>query len=296
MDLQLGQVRARRGQGIEQRVPQRVRDDEHVVRGCLWLRADRRADGLEQGVCLGDVNDSVDLDGDRIEAGAADRDRVTGLCGQICSRLLEQQDAAAGAGQVTKLSRKRRAVLVADPDDLAWSRGLSGAVLARFEARCRCEANTLRRDDVWRRRDGVRERCGISAWLRFDLPVDRDGLDRALRHGRLGCGQERGERREQTDRERNADGRGSEAAGTSPDEAGEPGAVQAAGPDGVHVQHGAVTFTVTLSRSRPPCIDHRRVRRSATAVSCVLTISAAPISIAVAMRASITTAPLAWSS
>ena len=74
-------------------------EDQHVVRRCGRLGSDGCADLLEQRVGLGKVDDSVDDDVDRRDAGPSDADGVAGRRMQVGGGLLCNQDSVVGADQ-----------------------------------------------------------------------------------------------------------------------------------------------------------------------------------------------------
>ena len=99
MDLGADQVGPQPCQRVEHVVPLGLAEDQHVVRRCGGWAADGAPTFWNKRVGLGQVDDSVDDDVDRRDAGPPDVDGVAGRRMQVGGGLLCDQDAIVGAGQ-----------------------------------------------------------------------------------------------------------------------------------------------------------------------------------------------------
>ncbi len=202
-DVELGrdQVGPRLGERVEDLVPGRLRQQEHVVGRRGRLRAGGRADLLEERVGLRQVDDAVDAYARRAEPGTADAHRVARQGVQVGRGLLGDQRAGRGAREEAQLSGERTRVGVRDAQDDARTGGLRGGAGAG-EAGGTAEAHRERRAHSRCGPHGGEDGVRIGAGGLLHLPVHGDLGGGPPGHGRLGGGEEGAEGAE----ERHGDG------------------------------------------------------------------------------------------
>ncbi len=268
----------RRGEGVEQVVPLRGREEEHVVGRRLRLGLRRCADVLEERIGLREVDDPVDGDRDRVEPGSSEvtvSPGATWRLAAVCWATSTPLPARPGRGS----RQGRRPVVVGQAEDDARSGGLRRATGGGLEPRGGGRS---------RPSGGLDERVGgdrrlepgqVGAGLGLDLPIDGDVADGAPGHGCLGGGEEA------PIEARRATAMATPAAAASrrpprrPGEAAEPG-------EGDHSLIGALRLASST----------RVGIRSTMAGSWVVTTRPAPRWSPPWSRASTTTAPASWSS
>ena len=263
MDLRADEVRARPSEGRLDPVERRRGQEDDVVGRRLRLRADRRADLLEERVGGGKVDHAVDLDLHRSAAHAADRDHVARHRVEVGGGLLGEQDAGASPGQHAQLAGERPRVSGRQAEHPSRPRALHRAACLRVEARGRSEPDGQRTPYPGLAANRGEHRRRVRIGLGFDLPVDRHARDGAGRHLRGRGREERADRGDQRHGQRDTGSRRQYATATVGEYSAQPDQSDHAGS--------------SRAESRPLCISQRCARRSATAGSWVLTRSAAPV-------------------
>ncbi len=246
------------------------RDEEHVVRGCDRLGLRWCADGLEERVGLGQIDDARHGDRHRVTAGKIDGHTVAGYDVKVGRGLLGYEDPAAGSREEPDLSGECRRVARRQSEDDGRSGCLRGALRRRRQPAALGEPDRKSFRDAGCGSGGCDNSRRVRALCHLDLPIDRHPRCRASGHRRLGGSEERAEAREHGNRDRDACRCRDQGSRTSADQTAHP-----------QSDHGRVPFLSLCDggasgRSLPSSIRHRSGSRSATSGSCVLMTRAAP--------------------
>ena len=227
---------------------------QHVVRGCRELRADRGADLLKQRVGGGQIHDSGDRDAIVAAAGQAEDDRAPGRRVEVGSRLLGEYRSVEAPGQQSELAGKRGRVARRQAQNLGGTRRLRETLSGGGHRGCSREGDRQRLRDPREVLDSRGDRGRVRAWLCLNLPVDRDPGDRPPRHPGVGGRQEGADRSDQGDADGDADDGGEDPGGTVRDQSS-------------HPAQGDHAFSVSRTASSPLWISQRPGRASAIARS-----------------------------
>ena len=128
VDLGPDLVGPSRRERIEGAMPRDSGNQQHVVRGSLGLRPDRRTDLLEQRVCGWEFDHAVDSQRCRCQPGPPDGDRITRGHVEVGRGLLRDQDSTVRADEITDDPGERGAVGIGNPEHEPGTRRLGGTV------------------------------------------------------------------------------------------------------------------------------------------------------------------------
>ena len=207
-------VRSGRGLRVEDPVPQRRRQQHHVVGRRLQGGSGRHPDRLEQLVGVRQIDDSCNPHRRVGLRHATDRHRVADPDMQVRRRLLGNQDAVERAEQQAELRRKGRVIGRSEAEHLPGARHLHGPAGRGFEPLHIRVVDPRRLAHRRRLARRVLDRGAVGAGEQLHLPVHGHGGDRALGHRRRARAHEGAERGEQRHRERHARRRTQQAPGT----------------------------------------------------------------------------------